>query len=776
MACWAPVMALSIAFFVPFIVAALAVPITRLFKSWAGWVLALCPAGLAVWFGAQVPAGVRGEVPSLTLSWMPDLGIDFALRLDGLSLLMALLITGLGTLVVIYAGRYLVHHEVLGRFYGWLLLFMAGMLGIVLADNTLLLFICWEVTTFSSFILIGFEHKEDAARESAQRALLITALGGQSLLVGLLLLGDLVGTLSISGTIAAADTVRGSPRYLAILLLVLGGAFTKSAQMPFHTWLPGAMTAPTPVSAYLHSATMVKAGVFLLARLSPVLGGTPPWETILTVVGTVTMVLGALLALGHTDLKLVLAYATVSVLGALVMLLGQGTAAAIQAMVTFLTAHALYKGTLFLVAGSVDHETGTRDVTHLGGLRKRLPMTAAAAAAAALSMMGLPPLFGFVGKELIYEACLKGPGGWPLAVGAMVGFGGMVAAALRVGVQPFAGRTFRAARPESEVHEAPPSMWVGPALLAAAGLVLGLVPWAIQPLLAMAAVDIGGSQAGDLKLTLWHGVTPALGLSAGSLVLGGGLFALRQPVLKGLRALNLSSHGPEHFYQASLSGLLKLSSWMTRVLQNGSLHQYIVVTIATFGGLLALAVVLRLGQWPRGVSMDVLPYEVVVLVGILVSAVLAVVSRSALTSILALGALGLAEALLYVFFGAPDLAMTQVVVQTLTVILFALVFARFPVQPHEHRFRWWTAALPLAVGGLVTWTLLHVASVPTHTRLADFYAAQSVPGGKGLNIVNVILVDFRALDTLGETAVLATSGLGVYLLFRTRSRRKKRQV
>ncbi|UYI11295.1 MULTISPECIES: hydrogen gas-evolving membrane-bound hydrogenase subunit E [Myxococcus] len=769
-------MALCIAFFVPFIAAALAVLITRLFKPWAGWVLALFPAGLAVWFGAQVPASVQGEVLSLTLPWMPDLGIDFALRLDGLSLLMALLITGLGTLVVIYAGRYLVHHEVLGRFYGWLLLFMGGMLGIVLADNTLLLFVCWEVTTFSSFILIGFEHKEDAARESAQRALLITALGGQSLLVGLLLMGDVVGTLSISGTIAASDTVRDSPRYLAILLLVLGGAFTKSAQMPFHTWLPGAMTAPTPVSAYLHSATMVKAGVFLLARLSPVLGGTPPWETILTIVGTMTMVLGALLALGHTDLKLVLAYATVSVLGALVMLLGQGTAASIQAMVTFLTAHALYKGTLFLVAGSVDHETGTRDVAHLSGLRKRMPMTAAASAAASLSMMGLPPLFGFVGKELIYEACLEGPGGWPLAMGATVGFGGMVAAALRVGVQPFAGKTFRASKPESKVHEAPPSMWMGPALLGAAGLMLGLVPWAIQPLLAMAAVDIGGSQAGGLELSLWHGVTPALGLSVGSLVIGGSLFALRQPVLKGLRALNLSNHGPERFYQASLSGLLKLSSSMTRVLQNGSLHQYIVVTLATFGGLLALAVFLRLGEWPRGVSKYVLSHEVVVLVGILAAAVLAVVSRSALTSILALGALGLAEALLYVFFGAPDLAMTQIVVQTLTVILFALVFSRFPVQPHEHRFRWWTAALPLAVGGLITWIILHVASTPSHTRLADFYATQSVPAGKGLNIVNVILVDFRAFDTLGEATVLATSGLGVYLLFRTRSQRKKRQV
>ncbi|CAM4450444.1 hydrogen gas-evolving membrane-bound hydrogenase subunit E [Myxococcus xanthus] len=776
MACCLPVMALCIAFFVPFIAAALAVLITRLFKPWAGWVLALFPAGLAVWFGAQVPASVQGEVLSLTLPWMPDLGIDFALRLDGLSLLMALLITGLGTLVVIYAGRYLVHHEVLGRFYGWLLLFMGGMLGIVLADNTLLLFVCWEVTTFSSFILIGFEHKEDAARESAQRALLITALGGQSLLVGLLLMGDVVGTLSISGTIAASDTVRDSPRYLAILLLVLGGAFTKSAQMPFHTWLPGAMTAPTPVSAYLHSATMVKAGVFLLARLSPVLGGTPPWETILTIVGTMTMVLGALLALGHTDLKLVLAYATVSVLGALVMLLGQGTAASIQAMVTFLTAHALYKGTLFLVAGSVDHETGTRDVAHLSGLRKRMPMTAAASAAASLSMMGLPPLFGFVGKELIYEACLEGPGGWPLAMGATVGFGGMVAAALRVGVQPFAGKTFRASKPESKVHEAPPSMWMGPALLGAAGLMLGLVPWAIQPLLAMAAVDIGGSQAGGLELSLWHGVTPALGLSVGSLVIGGSLFALRQPVLKGLRALNLSNHGPERFYQASLSGLLKLSSSMTRVLQNGSLHQYIVVTLATFGGLLALAVFLRLGEWPRGVSKYVLSHEVVVLVGILAAAVLAVVSRSALTSILALGALGLAEALLYVFFGAPDLAMTQIVVQTLTVILFALVFSRFPVQPHEHRFRWWTAALPLAVGGLITWIILHVASTPSHTRLADFYATQSVPAGKGLNIVNVILVDFRAFDTLGEATVLATSGLGVYLLFRTRSQRKKRQV
>ncbi|MBN1206184.1 MAG: DUF4040 domain-containing protein [Myxococcaceae bacterium] len=769
-------MSLSLAFLTSFAAAPLSLLITRLSRRWSGGVLAAVPAGLMLWFASRAPAVLRGELPAIDMPWVPELGLAFALRLDGLSLLMALLITGMGALVFLYAGRYLGQRRHLSRFYAWLFLFMGGMLGIVLADDALLLFICWEVTTFSSFILIGFEHKEEEAREAAQRALLITALGGQALLVGLVLLGDVAGTLSLSRMLEPerVEQVRGGSRYLPILLLVLAGTFTKSAQVPFHTWLPGAMTAPTPVSAYLHAATMVKAGVYLLARLSPLLGGTAAWEWLLTGVGAVTMVSGALLALGHTDFKRLLAYATVSVLGALVLLLGQGTAHAVQAMVVFLTVHALYKGALFLVAGVVDHEAGTRELPEVGGLLRRLPITGAAAGAAALSMMGVPPLFGFVGKELVYEACLEGPGGWPLALTAALGFSLMVAAALRAGVRPFVGGSFRAGKPEAQVHEAPSSMWAGPALLATAGLALGLAPKALQPLLGAAAAAIGGAEAGHLELKLWHGLTPALGLSAASLAAGGALFAARAPVLRGLQALHLERWGPERLYQASLEGLKRLAHAQTRVLQSGSLRRYLAVTLSTLGGLLALTLALRLRAPPPGPPGEILLHEAAVLVLMLGAAVLAVTTRSVLTSLMALGAVGLAEALLYAFFGAPDLAMTQVVVQTLTVILFALIFSRFPVEPHEERPRWRDAPLALAVGGLLSWALLHVAAVPPHTRIAQFYATHSVPEAHGLNIVNVILVDFRAFDTLGEVTVLATSGVGVYLLFRTGARQRRR--
>ncbi|HSP81656.1 MAG TPA: proton-conducting transporter membrane subunit, partial [Myxococcaceae bacterium] len=474
-------MALPSLLLTSFAAAALAPAVVRVAGRWSGAVLALVPLGLTAWLATLVPAALSDTPPAFHAPWVPELGISLSLRADGLSLLMALLITGLGTLVVLYAGAYLEGHPRLGRFHGWLLLFMASMLGIVLADDGLLLFIAWELTTFSSFFLIGFEAEKKEARRAALQALLVTAVGGQALLAGLLLMGWVAGTLTLSELEAAGPALREGPLGLAILLLVLGGAFTKSAQVPFHFWLPGAMTAPTPVSAYLHAATLVKAGVYLLARLSPVLGGTAVWEGALVVVGLVTMVGGALLSFGQTDFKLVLAYVTVSVLGTLVLLLGLGTTEAAQAMVTYLAVHALYKGALFLVAGAVDHETGTRELPELGGLGRAMPATAAAAGLAALSMMGLPPLFGFVGKELVYEASRHEPGGWPLAMGVGLGFLLMVGAALRAGVRPFLGRR-RAG--EEEVHEAGLALWGPPLLLAAGGLVLGVVPGWPEPLLA----------------------------------------------------------------------------------------------------------------------------------------------------------------------------------------------------------------------------------------------------------------------------------------------------
>ncbi|SEU34280.1 hydrogen gas-evolving membrane-bound hydrogenase subunit E [Stigmatella erecta] len=751
-----------------FVVAPLAPLLVRVSRRGASVSLGLVPLGLTVWLASLVPQALSGTPPSFHLPWVPGLEVALTLRADGLSLLMALLITGMGTLVVLYAGAYLQEDPRLGSFLGWLLCFMASMLGLVLADNALLLFICWELTTVSSFFLIGHDSHQEEARQAAMRALVVTALGGQALLLGLLLMGWVAGTLTLSELPTAGPALREGPLALAIVLLVLAGAFTKSAQVPFHFWLPSAMAAPTPASAYLHAATMVKAGVYLLARLSPVLGGTPVWQGALVSVGLVTMVGGALLAFAHTDLKQILAYATVSVLGTLVLLLGLGTPGAAQALVVFLTAHALYKGALFLVAGAVDHAVGTRELPLLGGLRKAMPFTAAAAGLAALSMAGLPPLWGFIGKELVYGAAGHAPGGWGLALGAAAGFTLLVGSALRVGLLPFFG-------PRSErgqkAHEGSPALWGPPLVLALGAVGLGLVPGWIQPLLEGAASAIAGPGDKPLELALWHGLTPALGLSAVSLALGITAYTQRERLRRALVSLRLERWGPSRLYTLGLAGLRRCADVLTEQFQSGSLHRYTFLTVAVTAGLLALPLLFRMGV-PEGLKRTLHLHEAAVLALLVLATALAVRTRSVLTAIMALSVVGLTESFVYVLLGAPDLALTQVVVQTLTVILFALVFSRFPVKPTGGRSRLQDAALSLAAGGLISWALLHASALPPQTRLADAYTSRSEPEAHGRNVVNTIIVDFRALDTLGETAVLATASLGVYLLFRPSRRRK----
>ena len=371
---------------------------------------------------------------------MPALGVNLSFTVDGLSLLFALLISGVGALVLVYAGGYLAGSPQLGRLYAFLLFFMASMLGLVLADNLLLLFVFWELTSLSSYLLIGFDHERAEARAAALQALLVTGGGSLALLAGFLLLGQVGGSLELSALLSRPGAVTAHLLYVPILLLVLAGAFTKSAQFPFHFWLPAAMAAPTPVSAYLHSATMVKAGVYLLARLSPVLGGTDFWVWLVTVTGSATMLVGAYLALRQSDLKLILAYSTVSALGVMTSLLGLGGALAVRAALAFLLGHALYKGALFLVAGALDHQTGTRDVDRLAGLARAMPITALAAGLAALSMAGIPPLFGFIAKELSYEATLHAPASAWVTAAAVLANALLVAAAGLAGLKPFLGK------------------------------------------------------------------------------------------------------------------------------------------------------------------------------------------------------------------------------------------------------------------------------------------------------------------------------------------------
>jgi multicomponent Na+:H+ antiporter subunit A len=742
----------------------------------SGWILALLPLGLALYFASFITAVAAGSTFTVAYSWVPVLEVHLSFYIDGLGLLFALLITAIGTLVLIYAGSYLAGHHHLGRFYMYLLTFMAAMLGLVLADNVITLFVFWELTSLSSYLLIGFEHQGAEARAAALQALLVTSMGGLALLAGLLLLGQAGGSLELSRLVQRGDIVRSHTLYVPILLLILLGAVTKSAQFPFHFWLPEAMAAPTPVSAYLHSATMVKAGVYLLARLTPVLGGTDAWLYMVTAVGALTMLVGGFLALCQTDLKRMLAYSTVSALGTLVLLLGLGTSAAITAAMVFLLAHALYKGALFMVAGAVDHEAGTRDVEHLGGLRRAMPVTTAVAVLAALSLAGFGPFLSFIGKEMLLAAVLASPIVWCLLTLAVVLAGAsFVAVAVLVGQRPFFGRTRPTPKPP---HEAPLSLWIGPALLAALGLVIGLRLWLVAPMLITPSVTAALGSPVAVELVLWHGLNVALGLSAVSVLLGL-LVSARWETLRrtSARFESVFAWGPGSWYGLALALLNRLAVAQTRLLQNGYLRLYLVMIIAATVGLTGYTLVHN-GALPGAVlPVDLRLYEVGLAVLILLATLAAVRSSSRLGAVAALGVVGFGVALLFLFFGAPDLAMTQFLVETLTVILLVLVLYRLPryVSLTSPPARLRDLFIALTAGGVMTALVLAAAIVPRDSAVSRYYAEHSLPEAHGRNIVNVILVDFRGLDTLGEITVLAVAAVGVYALLKLRPDKEKGQ-
>lgn len=762
--------------------AALAAPVLyKWLRGSAGWCLALLPAGLTLYFASLLPNAAAGEPETFTYAWAPSLGLHLAFRADGLSLLFALLISGVGALVMSYAGGYLKGHPQLGRFYAWLLTFMASMLGLVLADNLILVFVFWELTGVSSYLLIGFEHEREAARQAALQALLVTGIGGLALLAGLLLLAEAVGsTFELSTLLTQGDLLRTSPLYLPILTLVLIGACTKSAQFPFHFWLPNAMEAPTPVSAYLHSATMVKAGVYLLARLHPALGGTDVWLYGVGGVGAITMVIGGYMALFQTDLKRLLAYATVSVLGSLVLLIGLGTPLALKAAMVLLLAHALYKGALFLGVGALDHATGSRDVTQLGGLARAMPITAGAAGVAALSMAGLPPLFGFMAKELTYEGGLAfGP--WLTGLVAVAGVF-TVFAACCVGVEPFFSSTSRpsgASFPPRSVatvkgtdkagHEVSCSLWMGPVTLAGLSLILGLFPGIVNELLVGPAAAAMMSKMTTFQLVLWHGFTPLLALSTVTVMAGVGLYTARH-TLRRMGARYTWPWDSALVYTRALDALNALAHGQTRVLQNGYLRYYLLTIVLTTAGLSGFTLVRWGGlHWPGGV-LDGRIYEISLAALILVAAFAAIVSPSRLGAVAALGAAGYGVALIYVLFGAPELAMTQFLIESLTVILFVLVFYHLPhftpLSPRRTRAR--DALIALFAGGLMTALVLSAVGLQLHPNMAGYFAEHALPLARGHNLVNVILVDFRGLDTLGEITVLSIAAVGVYALLKLR--------
>ena len=724
----------------------------------AGWISIALPAALFVWFAQHLPAVAAGEVLIWRFDWVPSLGVSIGILLDGLSLSFALLITGIGTLVTLYASSYLGGHVHYARFVSYLMAFMTGMLGLVLSDNLLSLFVFWEVTTISSYLLIGFDADAAKARRNALQALLVTGTGGLAFLAGIVLIGTATGSFDIS---AIEGSLADHPLYLPIFLLVVAGAFTKSAQVPFHFWLPNAMAAPTPVSAYLHSATMVKGGVYLLARMNPSLGGTDIWFWTLVIFGGVTAVFASVVAIKQTDIKQILAYTTLMALGTLVMFIGVGTPYAIEGAMAFLLVHSFYKAGLFLMIGVVDHGTGTREATVLRGIGRKMPITMLAAALAGLSMAGLPPFFGFIGKEFLYKAALDAP--------AMLWVTGCIFAAsvlmfVAAGIAAFRPFVGRLAETPVAPHEGPAAMLAGPLLLGALGLAFGLMPDWAEPLVAPATAAVLGAPA-EVDLYLFKEVNAAFLLSMATFATGLVLYLLHGRLRAMLsRSRDRFDPGWDRLMDWVASG----SSGLTGLIQTGRLQRYVFVTFAVLTVVVAVAVVrgdltllgpdfedLRVKHWS-------------VLLFIMVGALLTAFTDSRMTAVAALGVVGIGVALIFIMFGAPDVAITQLLVEVLQVVLVAVAMLKLPAMSRESvsRIRAWDLVLSVSLGALVTVTMLAVMAVPLDLRLTEYFAANSYTEAYGQNIVNVILVDFRALDTFGEIAVVAVAGLAAFALLR----------
>lgn len=759
--------------FLPFAMALCApVAVSRLGHR-AAWLLAIAPALAFAHFLSFLPEIAAGEVITGGYVWVPSFNLSFSWFIDGLSLTFALLITGIGTLIVLYAGGYMKGHPQQGRFLAFLLLFMGAMLGVVVSDSLMMLFVYWELTSITSFLLIGFDHKREASRRAALQALVVTGGGGLALLAGLIFIWNISGTTQLSLLVHGNDVLRQSPFYFATLLLVLGGAFTKSAQFPFHFWLPNAMEAPTPVSAYLHSATMVKAGVYLLMRLNPVLGDTAAWEILLPFFGGLTMLTGAFLAIRQTDLKLMLAYTTVSSLGLLVMLTGIGTEHAIEAAVLYLVAHSLFKGALFMVAGIIDHEAGTRDVTKLGGLRRAMPITFIAAMAAALSMAGLPPFLGFLAKEEIYYALAHANPRAILFTGiAIIGNALMLAIAFAVALKPFIGKPRKTPK---QAHEGPVLLWLGPAVLALAGLLAALFSGGFHALVStpMATAIAGAPRPVTMSLIPHIGVP--LGLSLLTVALGVVVYTNLSRARRLMdRALVSAGPGPDRAFDAVISGLVKLSFYVTRIIQPGRLEFYVTATFTVIA-LVLLVPLFAYGElpamppWPTDMLLHEITFIVIAIIGLI--AVLTAASR--LTAIVALGIQGFAVAVLFLLFGAPDLAFTQFMVETLSVVILTLVMTRLRLSPSDHRHRGQKVldgTIALACGTGFALMLLKATERPFNTDLTEFFSAYSKIIAHGNNVVNVIIVDFRGTDTLGEIAVVMITALAILALIRIRAK------
>ncbi|MCZ2115468.1 MAG: DUF4040 domain-containing protein [Anaerolineae bacterium] len=750
-------------------------------------ILAAFPLAAFVVLGAFIPRLNVGQVFTWRIHWLLSLGLSLGLYLDSLSGLFALIVSLVGALVIAYGGQYFKGDDSAWRFQAYMLLFMTSMLGLILAGDVLTLFIFWEGTSILSYLLIAYNYKDEAARKGGFQALFITGGGGIALLAGLLFVGHVAGGMEFATILSSGDVLRESALYPVMLGLVAFGAFTKSAQFPAHIWLPRAMTAPTPASAYLHSATMVKAGIYLMARLNPALGSTESWYWLLTSVGLVTMLAGAYLGLKQNDLKALLAYSTISQLGILMMLLGQNIEEAFKAFVIGVLAHALYKSALFLAAGIVDHETGTRDIRRLGGLWRAMPMTFGVTLVAALSMAGLPPLFGFVAKEALLAAAVHPT--LPPLVASLLPWTAVLAGALLLAQSLLLlYETFLGPRKDSTLRGHDPSrlMWMMPAIPALLSILITMLPGPKDEatFLAGAAAASYGSRIG-VSLALWHGITVPFLLSLAAISLGLVIFYFRRP-LRARQTKLLPELSFNWLYHAVLAALSRGARLATR-LQAGRLRLYLEVMIVAA---IALVVIFTGGRLMPDLSEARLPSvdfsgmtQMLRLFALLVSigaALASVLLRRDFAAILAMSAAGLSMAMLFALEPAPDVALVQIVVDILATVILVLALARLPRGQRAAAQRLAESELrssrPLALIrdlsvtgliGLLVASLTFVALTSRPSRdslLTPYFESNAKAQAEATDIVGAIVVDFRQFDTVIEIAVFSAAGLGACML------------
>ncbi|NHN78370.1 monovalent cation/H+ antiporter subunit A [Azotobacter chroococcum] len=762
-------MTLALIIALPFLGACLPLLAARRGRSLCAATAALVPLlGLILLF-SQSSKVFSGMVVKSSVAWLPELGLNLSLRLDGLGFLFALLILGIGILVIVYARYYLARHEPMGRFFAFLLLFMGAMLGLVLSENLLLMLMFWELTSLSSFLLISFWHHRSDARRGARMALTVTGGGGLALLAGVLLIGHIVGSFELSEVLAAGETIRAHGLYPLTLILVLLGVFTKSAQFPFHFWLPQAMAAPTPVSAYLHSATMVKAGVFLLARLYPALSGSDWWFYLVSLSGLATLLLGAVTALFQHDLKGLLAYSTISHLGLITLLFGLGSDLATVAAVFHIINHAIFKASLFMAAGIIDHETGSRDMRRINGMWKYMPHTAALAMVASAAMAGVPLLNGFLSKEMFFSETLQqnllGSFHWLLPVAATIAGVFSVAYSLRfIHDVFFNGEPVDL--PKAKPHEPPRYMKIPVEVLVFLCLLVGMLPgWSVAPLLAVAASASLGGELPAYSLAIWHGFNLPLAMSIVALLGGVLVYVLRQPLFRWYEGLpELDAQG---IFRRCVSVLVDFSRDLTGLLENGSLQRYLGLMLGS-ALLLAVFALAPLADVDGPVALT--PMDGITVLGLAALALTALLSavfhRNHLVALMILSGSGLMVALAFARYSAPDLALTQLSVEVVTIILLLLTLFFLPDRsPAESSSLRVVRDLLLAAGsGILVALLAYAVLTRPYESIAAFFLENSLTGGGGRNVVNVILVDFRGFDTLGEISVLAIAAVGVFAL------------